>query len=76
MTRRSQRELERALEEIDRRRGAESTDVSVRAPFVTYDEDADDVEVPDGCTSRIEHSDEGPTYHVVERDCSPSEVAQ
>lgn len=76
MTRRSKRELERALEELDRRGSAKPSDVSVRASFVTYGEDSDGVEVPEGCTSRTEHSDEGPTYHVVERDSGSSEAAR
>ena len=76
MTRRSKRELERVLEKIDRRGSVGPTDVSVRAPFVTYGENSADFEVPEGCTSRTEHSDEGPTYHVVERDSGSSEAAR
>lgn len=73
MTRRSKRELERALEELDRRGSTKPSDVSVRAPFVSYGKDADAVDVPEGWTSRIEQDGDGPTYQVLERDADPSE---
>jgi hypothetical protein len=52
MTRKSRREIERAVDDLET--GAErpgDREVSVTAPFVTYDQDTDPTEaIPDGAT--------------------------
>jgi len=73
MTRRSKREIERALEDLDTTDTDRLTDVreNVTAPFVTYEDDAalDEDEIPDGWTASSSDSSEGePTFQVLERD--------
>jgi len=65
MTRKSEREIERALEDLadDSEQPADTTHVT--APFVAYDGSFDEADLPEGLTASTT-STEGATFHVVE----------
>jgi hypothetical protein len=67
MTRKSKREIESVLDDLDAPdREFDAARERVTASFVTYDESSDDADIPDGWTVSETIDDGGATYRVVE----------